>query len=491
MATTAMENGNQYHSSKLWQIGLFTLNNTATNLYLFILGFVTYYATGVAGLLVVGVSVILTGSRIFDSITDPIVGFILDKTESRFGKFRPFMIIGNITLASSVLLMYNVTHLLPESLRLIFFIASYILYIIGYTLQTSTTKAAQTVLTNDPKQRPLFAAFDGAFNALLFTGGQIYVASYLVVKHGDFTMGLFVELNTIAIVLSGIFTILAVIAISNKDRKEYFGLAENTVQTKFRDYWPILKRNRSFLMLIISVSSDKLAFGLLRYQVVMVMLFGIVMGDFGLSGTMSAIILIPNVLITIIVVGKSRKTGMKNGLVKSTWVSLLALIALVALFLVIDPTTISFESFGIATLLFIILYALVMGFGGVPSALINPMIADVSDYETYKTGRYIPGMMGTLFSFVDKLITSLPPLIVGAAVSIIGFTDEFPTVNDSVTTPLFFVTMLLAFGTPTIGHIITLIAMKFYSLDYKKMEEVQAGIAEMKEKEQIDSESVN
>lgn len=483
MTSNTINNNPVYHTAKLWQIGFFALNNTATNIYMFILGFVTYYATGVAGLLVVAVSVILTASRVFDAVTDPIVGYILDKTESKFGKYRPFMVIGNLLLVSSILLMYNLTHLMPESFRLVFFIGCYAIYILGYTLQTSVTKAAQTVLTNCPKQRPLFAVFDGIFNLLVFASGQIYVASYLVTKHDGFTMGLFTELNTLAVILSVIFTLLAVLGISSKDQKEYYGLGVNTVETKFRDYWPILKQNRSFLMLIIAVTSDKFAFVLLRYQVVMVMLFGIVMGDFGLSGSISAISIIPGILITILAVSYARKSGMKDALLKSTWISMLSLISLIVLFILIDPTTISLSNIGLNTILFIILYCLAMSFGGVPSALINPMIADVSDYETYRTGRYIPGMMGTIFSFVDKLITSLPPLVVGVVVAFIGFKNEFPTVDDSVTTPLFVVTMLLSFGSPIIAQIITLIAMKFYRLDAKKMEEVQAGIAELKAKQ--------
>ncbi|MFS0788935.1 MFS transporter [Shouchella sp. 1P09AA] len=471
-----------YHESKLWRIGLFALNNSATNIYLFILGFVAYYAAGIAGLTVVVTSTVITGSRIFDGFTDPIAGFILDKLETRFGKFRPFMVIGNVTLATSILLMYSLTHIVPSSYTLIVFIGCYILYILGYTLQTSVTKAGQTVLTNNPKQRPLFAMFDGIVTALLFGLGQLYVASYLMQKHGDFTIGLFTELNTIAVIVSAIFTILAVIGITPKDKKEYYGLADNTVETRFKDYWPILKSNKGFLMLIISVATDKLAFSILRYQVVVVMLFGIVMGDFAISGVVSAIVTIPNVVITIITVAFATKWGLKKALVMSTWAGLSAAISLVGLFLLIeDPTMLSFENIGIPMILFIVFYTILLGFGGNSSALVNPMIADVSDYETFRTGRYIPGMMGTIFSFIDKLITSLPALIVGITVSLIGFSDEFPTVNDTLTDALFYTTVVLAFVIPMLGFIVTLIAMKFYPLDKKKMEEVQAGILAMKQ----------
>ncbi|WHY01479.1 MFS transporter [Neobacillus sp. DY30] len=484
MTSTAVNN-QQYNKAKLWEIGFFALNNTATNLYMFILAFVSYYAAGVAGIAVVVVSTILMSMRIWDGVTDPIIGFLVDKTEGKFGKFRPFMVIGNIILAATILVLYNVTHLLPESSRLIFFIAIYAIHIIGYTCQTSVTKAAQTVLTNDPKQRPLFAVFDGIYNTLLFTGGQVYVASYLVKKHGDFNMDLFTELNTLALILSGVFTVLAVIGISSKDKKEFYGLAEETVKTKFRDFWPLLKGNKALLKLIFAVTVDKLAFSLLRHSVVMVMLFAILIGDYALSGTVSMITIVPTLLITFWAVAKARKTGMKKAFLFSTWIALGSFVSLIAMFTLIDGTSISMSNIGITTILFLVLYTMAMGFGGVPSTLVNPMIADVSDYETDKSGRYVPGMIGTLFSFIDKLITSLAPAIVGFAVALIGFKDAFPTVTDTLTPELKLVTIILAFAIPAVALLISGLTMSRYELDEKKMAEIQESIAAKKSKSKV------
>ncbi|WP_231889870.1 MFS transporter [Oceanobacillus sp. Castelsardo] len=481
MSAKVMEGNPKYNSAKMWQIAFFALNNTATNLYMFAIGFVSYYATGVAGLSVVVVSTILTAMRIFDGFTDPIIGFIIDKTESKFGKFRPMMVIGNVILASTMLIMYNVTHLLPESMQFLFFIAIYAVYIIGYTFQTAVTKAAQTVLTNNPKQRPLFSVFDASYNIFVFTGGQVFVASYLVGKHGDFTLSLFKELNMYAIILSGIFTILAIIAIWEKDRKEFFGLADQTVETRFRDYWPVLKGNRPMQMLVIAASTDKLASSIVRQPAVLIMFFGIMLGDYALSGTISMITIIPSLLITFLGVGYARKVGLKNSFVKATWIALISFAILVVFLLIIEPTVISLSNIGIATIIFLVLYSLGMGLTGLTNALVIPMIADVSDYETYNTGRYVPGMMGTIFSFVDKLISSLAPAVVGFLVAFIGYTDEFPQLGESLTVSLLVMTLILKFGIPMLGWIASIIAMKFYALDNKKMEEIQTAIADIKE----------
>ena len=169
----------KYNNAKTWQIGFYALNNTATNVIMLLMTYVSYYATGVVGLAVVLVSSLLTSMRMFDAITDPIIGFVIDKTNTKFGKFRPMIIIGYTIMAVSILVLYNCLYLMPENMRLIGFIGLYALYIIGYTFQTACTKAGQSCLTNDPAQRPLFARFDGIYNLFLFLVSPVFSAHYL------------------------------------------------------------------------------------------------------------------------------------------------------------------------------------------------------------------------------------------------------------------------------------------------------------------------
>ena len=82
----------------------------------------SYYANQVAGFGVVLISMVLTAMKVFDGITDPIAGFLLDITQGKFGKFRPFMIIGNLLMAVSVVLLFFTTHRINNRFRLIYFI---------------------------------------------------------------------------------------------------------------------------------------------------------------------------------------------------------------------------------------------------------------------------------------------------------------------------------------------------------------------------------
>ena len=114
-----MEEQNEilYHDAKLWQIAFFSLNNGTTNLYLALMAYVSYYANSVAGFGVVLISLLLTGMKVFDGITDPIIGFLLDKTSGRFGKFRPFLLLGNICMAVSCIVLFTTVDLVPKPFR--------------------------------------------------------------------------------------------------------------------------------------------------------------------------------------------------------------------------------------------------------------------------------------------------------------------------------------------------------------------------------------
>jgi len=113
--------------------------------------------------------------------------------------------------------------------------------------------------------------------------------------------------------------------------------------------------------------------------------------------------------------------------------------------------------------------------------IVIPMIADCADYEVYRSGQFVPGLLGTIFSFVDKMISSLSTAFIGFMVAIIGFKDALPTVDTPVSPELKFMGLLFFIGVPVFGWVASLIAMKFYYLDGNKMKEVQHAIHDRKE----------
>lgn len=476
-----METTPTYNRAKLWQIGCFALNNTATNTFFLLMMYISYYVNGIAGISVVAVGILLTAMRIFDGITDPFIGFFIDRTNGKFGKFRPSMVLGYVIMIISILVLFQTLHLVPTLMRIPYFIVVYGVYIIGYTFQTACTKAAQVCLTNDPSQRPVFSLFDGIFNTLLFAGGQFLVSNILIPKYGGFTQAFFNEFIMIAIIVSGIMTVLAVFGISQKDKKEFFGLGGNTPKVKFSDYVEVIKKNRGIQMLIFAASTDKLAGSTMGNAVVVVIIYGIIAGNYAIAGQMSVYIMIPTLIILFFGVQYARKMGQKSALVVSTWISIIFAVILGLLILFGDMKSLSFESLNVFTIVYVVIFILMNAVRGVSGNIVIPMIADCADYETYRSGKYVPGMMGTLFSFIDKLVSSFATTIVAFVLALIGFATVLPTVDTLFSPDILYAGVFLFLGMPILGWICSLIAMKFYPLDAEKMKEIQSEIQKIKD----------
>lgn len=142
----------------------------------------------------------------------------------------------------------------------------------------------------------------------------------------------------------------------------------------------------------------------------------------------------------------------------------------------IDLTTISLNPFNLQTLVFLLFQILLSGAVAIGGNIVIPMIADCSDYETYRSGSYVPGMIGTIFSFVDKLISSLATVIVGGMVALIGYKEVLPQVGEAATPELFWIGMTFFIFIPILGWVASLISMKFYKLDGEYMKEIQQSL---------------
>ena len=503
------ENG--VHRVPMWRIAGFACNNLATNMYMFSMMYLSYYLIGFVGVATVLASSFSTIMRIWDGVTDPFVGMIVDRTNGKFGKNRPFMVIGNVILFVTSYILFHFTHLIgtPTSvteegiqvlnpgdaaIRFAFFTVVSCIYYIGYTCQCVVTKSAQTCLTNDPKQRPLFSVFDSGMVMVGYIGIGSILIPQLTAKHGTvYSTALFHEIWMICALASAVLTVIAIIAIAPKDRKEFFGTGQ--AQTVgFKDYWDCIKNNRAIQMLVVAASTDKLA-STTKTSTVTMVLYGVVTmggaaGYAAVSGGF-AILSLPGTVLTMIAIATvAPKLGQKAAMVIGSWGGIITNLLLAALWIFGDPTSlVKLNDDGTATFVwgaFAIIYAILTMtmsvFTGLAGNLVIPMTADCADYEVYRTGKYVPGMMGTLFSFVDKLVSSAAPMIAGFAYASIGFADKLPEATTPYSTELMLVSVFLMYGMIILGNICNVIAMKFYPLSKEKMEEIQEEIAAIKAK---------
>lgn len=129
---------------------------------------------------------------------------------------------------------------------------------------------------------------------------------------------------------------------------------------------------------------------------------------------------------------------------------------------------------------FLVMLCVYSGCFQISGGLAIPMVADCADYELYRTGKFVPGIMGTLFSFVDKLISSLSTMLVGFAMAAVGMSRTQIVPNTFMGDSFNRMIMVCFCLVPCLGHLATLIAMKFYPLTKERMAEIQEAIAEKK-----------
>lgn len=474
--------------AKPYQLVLFPLNNGATNVYyVLVLAYVATFGSNVLGLGVLFTSVMVTGMRVFDAVTDPIIGALMDRTNGRFGKFRPFMLIGNIIMALSILALYLLTPLIPETqtpLRYAAFILLYAVWVIGYTFQTSCTRAGQTVLTSDPSQRPMFTIFN-TVGSIAGMGLMQFLAPILRANVADYSSAQFYRVFApLGIAISFGLTLLAIVGIWEKDNARYFGIGgAKQEKVKVSEYLEILKNNSPMKRLMVAGAGCKLALSIATNTTVLCMLYGCMMGNYdGLYLPMMVLGYVFSVPFFLLTVRTSQKKGQKASLLRYVTVALVCYIGVTALLLCWQPGVPSRNltlfadghlSLNLYTVLFIALFGI--GYGAYYSTadMPIPMVADCSDYETYRSGKYIPGIMGTLFSLVDKLVSSLSATVVGAAVSIIGL-PALPTAETPYAPGMKAIVIVLFCLIPMLAWIASILAMKGYSLTGEKMKEIQA-----------------
>jgi len=478
--------------AKFYQLALFPMNNGATNVYfVLILSYVATFGENILGLLGFA-SIMVTVMRLFDAFTDPIIGSLMDKTATRFGKFRPFMVIGNLIMTVSVIALYIFTPSITVQWgRYVAFTALYALWVIGYTFQTSVTRAAQAVLTNDSKQRPLFTIFN-TIGSLAGMGVMQFIGPILAGDgfFGDYNATWFAVMTPIGIGVSILLTVLAIIGIWEKDNEKYFGLGAPQEKVKLSEYVQILRTNKPLKRLMVAGGGCKLALAIATNVTVLCMLYGCMMGNYdNLYLPMMVLGYVFSVPFFLLTVRTSQKHGQKKSLMTYVTVALLCYVGVLVLLLLWkegDPArNLSFITDGKLTInLYTVLFLLFFGVGyGAYYSTADmpiPMVADCADYETYRSGKFIPGIMGTLFSLVDKLVSSLASSVVFIAVAMIGY-QGLPTKTTPYIPGMNRVVIALFCIVPMVAWVLTLWAMKGYELDGKKLKTIQAVNAARKD----------
>lgn len=470
-----------YRRAKLWQIILIAFNAFNGMAAYFLIGLASYSASigyGIATLVVGG---LLTFTRIFDAITDPLLAFVYDRFSTPFGKVRPLMLLGWLIQSLGLLCMFNFFsskgHGIPT------FLGFYMLYVIGYTIVNMTAQTLPALMTNDPKQRPTVGVWQTVLNYLTPMALNIVVYTVLMPKYGGSFNQEFLNIVTwLCVGLAFMGVVLVCIGIGEYDRPENFEGLGKKEHLKIRDMVDVLKNNKPLQSYIISASSDKIGQLASAASIVSTMLNGILIGNMGLATTLNVVGMLPAILFAMYGARYAGRHGNKESIVTWTKNCIYANAVMILFFAIIRMTagTKSISSMGIPMIVFVLLTFLISGFSMCVTTANTGFMADIIDYELYRSGKYIPAVITGTYSLVDKIVSSFSAAIATGCVALIGYTATMPQPGDPDTAGVFWMTMFLRYGLSILGFLCTLWAMKSCNLDKDEMARVQTEIAEKK-----------
>jgi GPH family glycoside/pentoside/hexuronide:cation symporter len=131
----------------------FGLGDAGFNFYWAIIGsYLVFFYTDVFGIRAAAAATMVTVTKIIDAITDPIMGGIADRTQTRWGKFRPYLIWGALPMMGAGILTMS-TPDLSDTGKLIWAYATYCLLMLCYTVLNMPYNSLSAVLTADTRER--------------------------------------------------------------------------------------------------------------------------------------------------------------------------------------------------------------------------------------------------------------------------------------------------------------------------------------------------
>lgn len=476
--TTQSEiDGVQYRRAKLWQIILYCCNALCGLPVYTLIGQASYAASIGFGISTLAVGGILTGTRILDAITDPMLAFLYDRVNTRFGKLRTLILGGFAIEALALWCMFDLCS--SKGFGMGMFIFLYVLYVIGYTIINMTIQTIPAILTNDPKQRPTVGVWSTVFNYMVPMAFSIVLNMVILARCGGIYNQTYLTSAvrvTLGIGLLG--NVLCCIGVSAYDKPETFVGLKKHEPLKIKDMADVLLHNKPLQAYIAAAASDKIAQNTASQSIITTMLYGIMIGNMGMSTILTVAAMLPSIVFAIFGAKYAGKHGSRKATIVWSAACIVVSAVSIVFFLLIDPRKIA--QAGVAMVLYVVLTLALNGCKMCVTTASSAFMADCIDYELDRSGRYVPAVVSGTYNMLDKLVSSLGALIATGACAVIGYVSTVPQPNDPMTKGVIAVTLCIVYGLPILGWIVSLIAMKGCKLTKEEMVNVQKRIAEKK-----------
>lgn len=414
--------------------------------YFLMLFYLTFFFTDIYGISATTVAGLMAVTRIIDAITDPLMGMLADRTKTKAGRYRPWIMGAAPLLGIAVFLLFSTPNLSP-SMKIVYAYVVYISYSLFSTATGVPASSLLAVMTNDSKQRTLIATVKQAMMvpAAFFVS---VLALPMVNAFGGGARGWQIY--------GGICGMIATVCywISAWGAKRYDTLdvdLESKEKLTIKSQLTSIAKNRPLWMLNIAFSTDQFASAV--STAVNVYFFTYYLGRQDLVAIVSSMQVLACVVSFAVIPVLSRKVE-KNKLYMGATV--LVMIPYIVMFLLPTNVPVIMAGTFIANVLSTI--TITMGWA---------MLPDCVEYGEWKTGIRGSGMVTAAFGFSQKIGMALGGAAVGMMLSAVGYVagaEQNETALEAI--------KAMKFIAPVLGYICSIISMRFYGITdsfYKKM----------------------
>lgn len=449
------------------------LGDMASSMFWKLFGaYLMIFYTDIFGLPAAAVGTMFLITRIWDSIFDPVVGVVADRTHSRWGKFRPYLLYGAVPFAVIGILTFY-TPPLGNAGKLMYAYITYSLMMMMYSAINVPYASLLGVMSPDVNERNILStyrmmfAYIGSFVALLLFMPMVNFFSGHNTEGTAQQHGWLMAVVVIAIMSAALF--LGCFALT-KERVKPIAGKKNSLKSDINDlfhnkpWWILFCAGVG--VLIFNSIRDGAAVYYFKYfigeeQHNSISVFGI---SFVLSGLYLAIGQIANIIGVVLAAPLSNRIGKKQ-----TFASAMLFVAVLS---------IVFFWFDRDNLLLIFAFQCLISMGaGCIFPLLWSMYADCADYSELRSGNRATGLIFSASSMSQKLGWAIGTAITGWLLSFFGFRANALQTEEAILGIKLFLSIL-----PAVAALISIIFISLYPLGENKMKAVMEELKLKREK---------
>ena len=435
-------------------------------------GYLSLFFTKVFGIPEEAVATMILVLGIWDTVNDPIMGGIIDRTRTRYGKLRPYLLIVPIPLAIATIMLFAGPEILADTkstvIKIVYMYISYFIWEFFYTLGDVPFWGMSTAISPSPSDRTR-AISSARFISSILGGLSTTILVVMMDLSNSGAWGLTLSQDFLILAVVAAVMILGLFSLAGRKTKER--VVQSVKEPSVLEGFKVMFKNKPLMLIIIgnvigALSGLAGVFQTYYYSEVLNLNSAVLW--INLPGTIFGFLtylLIPKVKKKL----DNRQIVMLNlvcRFVVGTLVFVLGLkfyntnILVISILLMIQNFVFSF-------------------FNTINMVIPTEMIGDTVDYMEWKTGERNEGVSFSVLTFVGKLTGSVSTSLGTALLPVIGLTFTTNQAGESVTmkgehTDLFVWALYTCI--PYLLGLLSIIPYLFYDLTGKKLDKIRADM---------------